>query len=69
MERHYITRSGMEKLLTELWTHVSERPAEYVTLREDEPADRQVTDFIAGMTDRYAIQLYESVFVPRPWAL
>jgi len=59
----------VEKLLTELWTHVSERPAEYVTLREDEPADRQVTDFIAGMTDRYAIQLYESVFVPRPWAL
>jgi hypothetical protein len=24
-----------------------------------------VTDFIAGMTDRYAIHLYESLFVPR----
>jgi dGTPase len=24
-------------------------------------------DYIAGMTDRYAIQVYERLFVPRPW--
>jgi dGTPase len=26
-----------------------------------------VTDFIAGMTDRYAIELYEKFFMPQPW--
>ena len=24
-------------------------------------------DFLAGMTDRYAISLYEELFIPRPW--
>jgi len=26
-----------------------------------------VCDFIAGMTDRYALDLYHALFVPRPW--
>lgn len=25
------------------------------------------TDFVAGMTDRYALALYESIFMPQPW--
>jgi len=29
---------------------------------------RMVCDFIAGMTDRYALSLYEKIFLPRPWA-
>jgi dGTPase len=29
---------------------------------------RRVADYIAGMTDRYALQLYEDTFLPRPWA-
>ncbi|MDH3328839.1 MAG: deoxyguanosinetriphosphate triphosphohydrolase [Desulfobulbaceae bacterium] len=28
---------------------------------------RQVCDFIAGMTDRYALGLYTNIFVPKPW--
>ena len=24
-------------------------------------------DFIAGMTDRFAVNLYEQLFVPKPW--
>lgn len=27
----------------------------------------QVADYIAGMTDRYALQLYEDTFLPKPW--
>ena len=26
-----------------------------------------VTDFVAGMTDRYAINLYHKLFLPKPW--
>jgi dGTPase len=29
--------------------------------------DRLVLDFIAGMTDRYAIALFEEIAVPHPW--
>lgn len=28
---------------------------------------RFVCDFIAGMTDRYALNLYENIFIPKPW--
>jgi len=28
---------------------------------------RQVCDFIAGMTDRYALGLYSQIFMPKPW--
>lgn len=36
---------------------------------EDERyAHRRVCDFIAGMTDRYAMELYEHLFFPKPWS-
>ena len=28
----------------------------------------QVADFIASMTDRYAVEMFESLFVPRFWS-
>ncbi|MFP5212304.1 MAG: deoxyguanosinetriphosphate triphosphohydrolase [Acidobacteriota bacterium] len=31
------------------------------------PRDRQIFDHIAGMTDRYALELYKRIFLPRPW--
>ncbi|NLI81007.1 MAG: deoxyguanosinetriphosphate triphosphohydrolase [Deltaproteobacteria bacterium] len=33
----------------------------------DCPRERQVCDHIAGMTDRYALDLYSRLFLPRPW--
>ena len=37
--------------------------------RSDEPAARRVVDFVASMTDRYAIELYEELFVPQHWSV
>ena len=34
---------------------------------ESEPTDVAVTDFLAGMTDRYAMSLYQKLFFPQPW--
>jgi dGTPase len=31
--------------------------------------ERGVCDFIAGMTDRYAFNLYEKIFLPHPWQI
>ncbi len=33
----------------------------------DDSLEVSVTDFIAGMTDRFAINLYHQIFLPRPW--
>ncbi len=43
-------------------------PVEYQP-RSDEPAARRVADFVASMTDRYAIELYEELFVPQHWSV
>ncbi len=36
---------------------------------EERKRHRRVCDFIAGMTDRYALDLYELIFMPKPWSV
>jgi dGTPase len=33
---------------------------------DDQPKERIVCDFIASMTDRYAMNLYKKIFFPSP---
>jgi dGTPase len=40
-----------------------------VAPRAGEDLARAVTDWISGMTDRFALQTWEEIFVPRPWAI
>lgn len=51
--------------------HIGEMPEEYIDLIEKKgvPAERVVCDFIAGMTDRYAVSRYENLTVPRMWSV
>ncbi len=35
----------------------------------DTPRHRKVCDFISGMTDRYALDLYSTLFFPKPWSV
>ena len=41
---------------------------EYLTTLETEGKERAVADFIAGMSDTYAIGTYERIFVPKSWS-
>ena len=45
------------------------KPAEFLDLRtvEAEGLDVAAQDFVAGMTDRYAVSLFERLFIPKPW--
>ena len=43
-------------------------PAEYRS-RSVEECPRRAADFVASMTDRYAIELYEAIFVPHHWSV
>jgi dGTPase len=56
-------------ILGGLWDKVRERPAEFLDRLtiETEGLDVATRDFVAGMTDRYAINLYEQLFIPKPW--
>ena len=57
-------------ILGGLWEKVRERPHEFLDRRtmEEEGLDAAARDFVAGMTDRYAVNLYEQLFIPKPWA-
>ncbi|PLY03869.1 MAG: deoxyguanosinetriphosphate triphosphohydrolase [Desulfuromonas sp.] len=37
--------------------------------RGDEKIEIVIADFIAGMTDRFALNLYSDIFLPRPWSV
>jgi dGTPase len=56
-------------ILGGLWEKVRERPSEFLDQRtiEEEGLDAAARDFLAGMTDRYAVSLYEQLFIPKSW--
>mgnify|MGYP003693912617 CR=1 FL=1 len=58
-------------ILSGLWEKVRERPEEFLDLKtvEAEGLDAATRDFIAGMTDRYAVRLFEQLYIPKPWAI
>ncbi len=59
-----------EKIITDLYHHILEHPDDYVkNYPLGDPLERRTADFIAGMTDRYALRLYERLFFPFSWSL
>jgi dGTPase len=44
-------------------------PAEYLSRTGPENTDRVVCDYIAGMTDNFAIRIYQRYFLPLPWTV
>jgi len=56
-------------ILGGLWERVRERPADLLDPRiiQAEGLDVATKDFLAGMTDRFAVALYERLFIPKPW--
>jgi len=58
-------------ILTGLWEKVRDNPDEFLDRHtiDAEGLDAATRDFIAGMTDRYAVNLYEQLFIPKPWSI
>jgi len=54
-----------------LWEKVREHPEEFLEAHivERDGIDAAARDFLAGMTDRYAVGLFERLFIPRPWVV
>jgi dGTPase len=63
-----------QRILKDLFAWLGEDPERLarrfgVRPRPGESLERAVTDFVSGMTDRFALETWEQIVVPRPWAL
>ncbi len=58
----------VERLFMHYLEHPEGLPEESAPATPDDIVQR-VTDYIAGMTDRYATRVYESLFVPASWRM
>lgn len=60
-------------VVTRLYQYFVENPErladEYRAVLEDEGAERAACDYISGMSDRYAVSLFESLFIPKSWSV
>lgn len=61
----YCLENGIIKRHGNMWRIVEERDA----WPDEKTAHRRVCDFVAGMTDRYALDLYHHLFIPKPWSV
>ena len=44
-----------------------ELPEDYLRVAEKDGLKRAVSDYISGMTDKYAVHVYERLFIPEAW--
>ena len=56
--------------LFEYYCHDPDRlPPEFQDIRERESVERAVCDYIAGMTDKYAVEKFSDAFIPISWGV
>ena len=47
--------------------HTDKLPPEYQDILVREGIQRAVVDYIAGMTDSYAVETFSNLFIPKGW--
>lgn len=57
----------IETLYDYFIAHPNELPEEYLAIAKKEDVHRAVCDYISGMSDSYAVNLYQDLFIPRGW--
>ncbi len=62
-----------QRILTELWAYFHKHEDEFRAkhwpkgVLQTENLSRAIADFVTGMTDRYALRIYDEYFMPRRW--
>lgn len=62
-----------KRIIEELYNYFLSHPcpelmeSEYINL--EDPLHRRIVDFLAGMTDEYALLTYQKIFLPSPWSV
>ena len=57
----------LETLFEYFMDHFDQVPDPYNRMSEECGKDRSVCDYLASMTDRYAVSTYENLFIPNDW--
>lgn len=57
----------IETLYRYFISHPDALPEEYQRIAQQEDIDRAVCDYISGMSDGYAVDLYTELFIPKGW--
>ena len=63
----------VEAILRAIWDHYAEHlgelPVLYQQVAERDGPERAVCDYISGMTDGYAMEIYDKLFIPASWSI
>jgi dGTPase len=59
----------LELLFRHYIDHLDELPGDYYAIAQAEGPERAVCDYLAGMTDSYAVDRYGDVFIPKAWTV
>lgn len=49
--------------------HPEQMPSDYRVIQEQDGLERAVCDYISGMTDGYAMEIYSKIFLPAAWSV
>lgn len=49
--------------------HPDQLPGDFQSIRAEEGIDRAVCDYIAGMTDPFAVETFKELFIPKGWTV
>ena len=56
--------------IDEFMKNTDDMPEEFLDLlSEGEPREKVVCDYVGAMTDRFAISMYEKIYIPKSWIL
>ena len=63
--------SKVHDILLGIWRHYVRHPEalpeDYRRIAGEDGLERAVTDYVSGMTDKYVIDVYMDLFIPRSW--
>jgi dGTPase len=59
----------IETLYDHFRNHLEELPALMQQIALEEGADRAVMDYIAGMTDHFAVTVFQELYIPKFWKI
>ena len=78
-ERVYITPVSMQeeerakRMLSAMYDYFRKNkdklPAFYLGLSEQYPLEQVICDYLSSMTDKFAVAVFDNIFVPHSWAL
>lgn len=57
----------IENLYHYFMEHLERLPDEIASNAKQDTSERIVCDYLAGMTDHYAVELFKDIFVPKSW--